>query len=82
MAESTLDRDLLFGVTALRMDFVSRDGLIAALRAWNQELEQPLDQVLVERGALTEDERSLLAPLVGKQLEQLGDDPESIQPSA
>ena len=28
MAESALDRNLLFGVIALRMDLVSRDALI------------------------------------------------------
>jgi eukaryotic-like serine/threonine-protein kinase len=74
MAESALDRNLLFGVLALRMDFVSQGELIAAIRAWGLEMEKPFDQVLVERGALAEDERSLLDPLVGKQLEQLGDD--------
>ena len=76
MAESALDRNLLFGMIALRMDFVSRDALIAALRTWSHELDKPLDQVLVERGALAEDERSLLDPLVGKHLELLGDDAE------
>ena len=30
MAESALDRDLLFGVLAFQMDFVSRDALMAA----------------------------------------------------
>ena len=74
MAESALDRSLLFGVIARRMDFVSRDELIGALRAWGSEMEKPLAQLVVERGALSEDERSLLGPLVGKQLEQLGDD--------
>jgi eukaryotic-like serine/threonine-protein kinase len=76
MAESALDRDLLFGIIALRMDFVSRDALTAAIQAWGLEMEKSLDQVLVERGALAEDERSLLDPLVGKHLEQLGDDAE------
>ena len=76
MALSALDRNLLFGLIALRMDFVSRDALIAALQAWCLEMEKPLAQVLVERGALAEDERSLLDPLVGRHLEQLGNDAE------
>jgi hypothetical protein len=28
------DRNLLFGILALQMDFVSRDALIAAMHAW------------------------------------------------
>jgi hypothetical protein len=28
------DRNLLFGILALQMDFISRDGLIAAINAW------------------------------------------------
>jgi serine/threonine-protein kinase len=76
MAESALDRNLLFGIIALRMDFVSRNALAAAIQAWGLDMEKSLDQVLVEHGALAEDERSLLDPLVGKHLDQLGDDAE------
>jgi serine/threonine-protein kinase len=76
MAGSALDRNLLFGVIALRMDFVSRDALIAALHAWCLQMDKSIDEILVERGALAEDERSLLDPLVGKHLDQLGDDAE------
>ncbi len=76
MAEADLDRNLLFGVIALQMDFVSRDALLAAIHAWVLEQPKPLDQVLVERGALAEDERGLLEPLVGKHLEKHGDDAE------
>ena len=74
MAEADLDRNLLFGVIALQMDFVSRAALLAAIRTWVLERQKPLDQILVEQGALTEDERGLLEPLVGKHLEKHGDE--------
>ena len=28
------DRNLLFGILALQMDFITRDGLVAAMNAW------------------------------------------------
>jgi serine/threonine-protein kinase len=69
MAETALDRNLLFGVVALQMQFVSRDALLGAIRAWVADEQKSLDQVLVERGILAEDERALLEPLVGQHLE-------------
>ena len=34
MSAAYSDRNLLFGVLALQMDFLSRDALIAAMHAW------------------------------------------------
>ena len=34
MAQSAADRNLLFGILALQMDFITRDALIAAMNAW------------------------------------------------
>ena len=34
MSQSAADRNLLFGILALQMDFISRDQLIEALHAW------------------------------------------------
>jgi serine/threonine-protein kinase len=76
MAETTLDRNLLFGVVALQMRFVSCDALLGAIRAWVSDEQKSLDQVLVERGILAEDERALLEPLVGQHLEKHGADAE------
>ncbi len=74
MAEFALDRNLIFGAVAFQMDFVSRSELMAAIHSWTLEERKPLDQILVERGALAEDERAMLEPLVGKHLEQLSND--------
>jgi hypothetical protein len=52
---SAADRNLLFGILALQMDFISRDDLIAAMNAWVLEKSKPLGQLLVERRALDAD---------------------------
>src|SRR5271166_1356190 len=72
MAESTparaADRNLLFGMLALQMDFISRDALIQAMRASALEKLKPLGQILQEQGALAEDTHQLLEALVEKHL--------------
>ena len=50
MSEISADRNLLFGILALQMDFVSRDALIAAMNAWVLDKEQPLGAILVRKG--------------------------------
>jgi formylglycine-generating enzyme required for sulfatase activity/tRNA A-37 threonylcarbamoyl transferase component Bud32 len=75
MARADADRNLLFGVLALQMDFISREALIAAVSAWALDKGRPLDQILVEQGALAVAHRDLLAPLVRAHLEHHGDDP-------
>ncbi|MCI0458462.1 MAG: hypothetical protein L0Z62_15970 [Gemmataceae bacterium] len=68
MAQSNTDRNLLFGILALQMDFISRDALIAAMHAWVLEKAKPLGQILLEKGALAADEHALLEALVAKHL--------------
>jgi serine/threonine protein kinase/Flp pilus assembly protein TadD len=68
------DRNLLFGVLALQMDFVSRDDLVAAMHAWVLAKHKPLGQVLADMGALRDDERDLLEALVQKHLQRHGGD--------
>jgi serine/threonine-protein kinase len=66
------DRDLLFGILALEMDFISRDALIAAMHAWVQDKAKPLGQILVEQGALQSRKRDLLESLVEAHLDMHG----------
>src|SRR5437763_10342034 len=75
MAKVDAARNLLFGILAMQMDFVSREQLIAAVSAWVLDKGRPLDQILVEQGALARDEHALLEPLVRKHLEKHGGDP-------
>ncbi len=64
------DRNLLFGILAHQIDFVSLQALVEAVRAWTQEKAKPLGQVLVERGWLLQSQRELLEPLVDAHVEQ------------
>jgi serine/threonine-protein kinase len=70
------DRNLLFGILALQMEFITRDALIAAMHAWVLDKEKPLGQILVEQNALRADQYGALEVLVKLHLEQHGDDVE------
>ena len=76
MAKSSDDRNLLFGILALQMDFVSREQLVAAMNAWVLAKEKPLGQILAEHGVLAADRRALLEALVAEHLKLHGNDPE------
>lgn len=63
MSGTHVDRNLLFGILALQMEFVSRDQLIAAMHAWVLDKQKPLGEILVEQRALADDARGLLVRL-------------------
>jgi tRNA A-37 threonylcarbamoyl transferase component Bud32 len=63
------DRNLLFGILALQMDFITRDTLIAALNAWVIEKHRPLGEILVGQGALAPEDRALLEPMVARHIQ-------------
>jgi eukaryotic-like serine/threonine-protein kinase len=75
MAAST-DRNLLFGILALQMDFITRDQLVAAMGAWVLAKHRPLGEILVEQGALSARRRDLLKPMVAEHIAQHGGDPQ------
>jgi formylglycine-generating enzyme required for sulfatase activity len=75
MARDDADRNLLFGILAVQMDFVGRDALIAAMHAWVLEKHKPLGQILVDQGALDPRDHALLEPMVARHVEKHGDDP-------
>jgi tRNA A-37 threonylcarbamoyl transferase component Bud32 len=74
MPHPAADRNLLFGILALQMDFVRRDDLIAAMNAWVLAKDKPLGQILREQGALRPDKHDLLEALVQAHLEMHGND--------
>jgi serine/threonine-protein kinase len=76
MAQPPTDRNLLFGILALQMDFISRDALIQAMHAWVLEKAKPLGQILLEQGALIAEHHALLEALVQAHLRLHHDDPE------
>lgn len=54
------DRDLLVGVLALQLDFISREELLCALQLWTRDPSRPLGPVLVASQALAASRLALL----------------------
>jgi serine/threonine-protein kinase len=73
-ADPSADRNLLFGILAVQMDFVSRDALIAAMHAWVLAKQRPLGDLLQEQGALTPEHRQVLDMVTAAHLKAHGDD--------
>lgn len=65
---SHADRNLLFGILAVQMNFVAHDALIAAMHVWVLERSKPLGRILVEQQALSPSRQSLLEQLVNEHL--------------
>jgi eukaryotic-like serine/threonine-protein kinase len=74
MSASTADKNLLYGIIALQMDFISRDVLVTAMNAWVLRKQTPLADILFEQRAFTPDVHALLNALVEKHIEQHGND--------
>src|SRR5262245_43557661 len=72
---ASADRNLLYGILAPQMDFVTRDQLIEAMHAWVLQKQTPLGEILRHRGALEDDTAQLLERLVDRHVEQHGQDP-------
>jgi serine/threonine-protein kinase len=70
------DRNLLFGILALQMDFISRDSLIRAMHAWVLDKQKSLGEILTGQGDLAADSRDLLEALVRKHLDIHSNDAE------
>ena len=68
------DRNLLFGILAVHMGFVSRDGLIAAMHDWLADRSKSIGELLTARGELSAAHCSLLEPLVDAHVAQHGGD--------
>src|SRR5262249_12936041 len=73
------DRNLLFGIIALQLNFIDRDALVAAIHAWVADKSRSLSQILCAQGALPDDRRQLLKALVEEHLRAHGGDaPQSL----
>jgi len=70
------NQNLLLGILAHQLNFISRDGLIAALNAWKTCKQTPLGTLLVEQGALTSAQREALEVLVREHIQAHGNDVE------
>src|SRR4051794_7932279 len=72
---ASADRNLLFGILAVQLDFVTRDQLIAAMNVWLLDKAKPLGDLLRDQGHLSADELQHLAALVAVHLKRHGNDP-------
>ena len=70
------DRNLLFGILALQLNFIGRDALVAGMHAWVLDKKKPLRQTLLELGNLTPEQMHALDALIVQHLKAHGDDPE------
>jgi eukaryotic-like serine/threonine-protein kinase len=75
-ARAASDHNLLFGILALQMDFITRDQLVAGMHAWVLNKTSSLGDILVGQKALAGERRLLLEALVQEHLKQHGNDAE------
>src|SRR5262245_32102454 len=73
---ASADRNLLFGILALQMDFIGRDALIAAMNVWVLQKNKPLGEILLDQGALDPRTHTLLTAMVQRHLELHANDPQ------
>lgn len=76
MAFAVADQNLLFGILALQLDFISRDALLAGMAGWMFKKDESLGAILMEQGVLDEQHHQLLSALVRAHLQQHSDNPE------
>jgi tetratricopeptide (TPR) repeat protein/tRNA A-37 threonylcarbamoyl transferase component Bud32 len=66
------DHNLIFGLLALQMDFVTRGQLLDAMAAWMLDKHTPLGALLCRRGVLAEYDYIALDGLVGRHIARHG----------
>src|SRR4051812_44049660 len=64
------DRNLLFGVLALQGDLIDAGQFAEACTAWSARKDRPIDDLLVERGWLSSEDRALVAQLLERKLKK------------
>src|SRR5262249_22317553 len=64
------DRNLLFGILALQVDFLTCEQLIAGMNASALDKGQSLGQILVDQGALLARHRALIEPMIDVHIER------------
>ncbi|MDX1948363.1 MAG: serine/threonine-protein kinase [Pirellulaceae bacterium] len=73
---SAADRNLLFGILALQLDFITREQLIIGMQAWVLAKERTLADLLQEAGSLLPENRAALEVLVAAHVKKHQNDPQ------
>lgn len=77
---SMADRNVLFGVLAVQLGYITPRQMVEALQAWTLDRQVPLETILVDKQLLSPQKRAMLAPLVQAHLdEHQGNAGESLQ---
>lgn len=71
---SRADRNLLFGILALQLDFITREQLIAGMHAWVLAKEKSLADILQQNGSLAVEDRATLETVVDRHLQKHNND--------
>ena len=58
------DTNLLFGILAVKMNFIAKEDLFEAMGIWFLDRSKALGEILVERGSLSGQDRQLLNAMV------------------
>jgi serine/threonine-protein kinase len=71
------ERNLLFGVIAFQSGAIDADRLAETYAAWVTEPTQPLADLFVDRGCMTDEQRTEVEKVVVHELESYGGDPQA-----
>jgi serine/threonine-protein kinase len=74
-SSADVDRNLLYGLLALRTGLIDRGAFVAAMNAWAAEKTGTVGQILVDRRALDPADLPALERVVERHLERYGGDP-------
>lgn len=73
---TSTDNNLIFGLLALQLDFVTREQLLESMHAWMLAKHQSLGQIFCTRGVLSESDCDDLNRLVSKHIARHGGKPQ------
>src|SRR5271170_609578 len=71
------ERNLLFGVIALQNGVVDADRLTETYADWVTEPTQPLADLFVKRGVMTDEQKTEVEKVVASELQANGGDPQA-----
>jgi serine/threonine-protein kinase len=74
MSSPSADRNLIFGLLALRTNFVTRGQFLDSMHAWMREKQTSLGEILCRRGVLDLRDREDLDRLADRHIERHGGD--------
>ncbi len=72
------DRNLLFGILAVQLDYISSTQLVEAANSWMVNKSVQLGQILINLGKLSQEDRAFLDIIVDKHIARTGSPANSI----